>query len=131
MRCSFMDKVVHFEIPFDDQKRAEEFYSKVFGWKINPIPEMKYTIVQTVDVDDKQMPKEAGAINGGLMKREQIKSPVITIGVSDIKKSAERVKKEGGRVIMEPFKVGDMGTAAYFTDPEGNVIGLWQNLPKK
>jgi hypothetical protein len=22
--------------------------------------------------------------------------------------------------------VGDMGFAAYFTDPEGNVVGLWE-----
>jgi predicted enzyme related to lactoylglutathione lyase len=125
-----MDKVVHFEIPFDNEKRAQNFYSKVFGWKLNPIPEMKYTIVHTVEVDDKQMPKEAGAINGGMMKREQIKNPVITINVSDIKKSAEKIKKEGGRIVMEPFKVGDMGTAAYFKDTEGNVIGLWENAMK-
>jgi len=29
-----MDKVVHFEIPFDDEGRAKAFYSEVFGWQI-------------------------------------------------------------------------------------------------
>ncbi len=123
-----MDKVVHFEIPFDDEKRAQSFYSKVFGWKLNPVPEMMYTLVNTVDVDSNNMPKEVGAINGGLMKRDQIKSPVITIGVGDIEKAAEKIRKEGGTIIMDPVKVGDMGMSAYFMDTEGNVIGLWQNL---
>jgi predicted enzyme related to lactoylglutathione lyase len=27
--------------------------------------------------------------------------------------------------------VGDMGWAAYFTDTEGNVIGLWQPAKKR
>jgi predicted enzyme related to lactoylglutathione lyase len=25
--------------------------------------------------------------------------------------------------------VGDMGFAAYFTDTEGNLMGLWENAP--
>jgi len=34
-----MNKVVHFEIPFDDKKRAEKFYKKVFDNLIQ-IPEI-------------------------------------------------------------------------------------------
>jgi uncharacterized protein len=29
-----MDKVVHFEIPFDDKARAMKFYTEAFGWKL-------------------------------------------------------------------------------------------------
>ncbi|MGZ7164485.1 MAG: VOC family protein, partial [Halobacteriota archaeon] len=29
-----MPKVVHFELPADDTKRAVAFYEKVFGWAI-------------------------------------------------------------------------------------------------
>jgi hypothetical protein len=32
-----------------------------------------------------------------------------------------------GSTIPPKEPVGDMGFAAYFTDPEGNVVGLWQN----
>ena len=35
-----MDKVIHFEIPVDDMKRAEGFYKKVFGWNVEFVPEM-------------------------------------------------------------------------------------------
>ncbi len=30
-----MDKVVHFEIPFDDSEISIKFYQDIFGWKIN------------------------------------------------------------------------------------------------
>ena len=67
-----MDKVVHFEIPADDTGRAKKFYEDVFGWQINkvPMPGMDYSMVTTVETADKQMPKTAGAINGGLMARD-------------------------------------------------------------
>mgnify|MGYP001598568886 CR=1 FL=1 len=52
-----MDKVVHFEVPADDMKRAQKFYSEVFGWGIQELPEMDYTIVQTMEMDEKQMPR--------------------------------------------------------------------------
>src|ERR671929_237299 len=34
-----MDKIVHFEIPFDDKKRAMKFYSEAFGWKLTDMAE--------------------------------------------------------------------------------------------
>jgi predicted enzyme related to lactoylglutathione lyase len=37
------------------------------------------------------------------------------------------VEKLGGSIALGRQAVGDMGFSAYFTDPEGNVIGLWQN----
>ncbi len=27
-----MDRVVHFEIPYDDADRAKKFYQGIFGW---------------------------------------------------------------------------------------------------
>ena len=40
-------RVVHFEVPFSDGKRARNFYQQAFGWKLNEMPEMKYTGVAT------------------------------------------------------------------------------------
>ena len=120
-----MDKVMHFEIPADDVDRARKFYKTVFGWKTNPVPDMEYTMIHTVEVDKNQMPKERGAINGGMMKRGLIKGPVITISVKDIDGAIKKVKKEGGDLVLEKQVVGDMGLA-YVRDSEGNVIGLWQ-----
>jgi len=123
-----MDKIVHFEIPADNLARAKKFYNTVFGWKMNEMPEMDYVIVQTVELDENGMPKEPGAINGGMLKREDpVKSPVVTISVKSIDEAAKTIEKNGGKIIRPKMPVGDMGFAAYFKDTEGNAIGLWQN----
>ena len=123
-----MDRVVHFEIPADTVKRAKKFYKDVFGWKINDVPKMKYSMITTVPTDKKQIPKEPGAINGGMLKREKnIKSPVIVINTKNISKEIQKVKEHGGKIVLDKFAVGDMGFASYFKDTEGNTIGIWQN----
>lgn len=124
-----MDKVVHFEIPADDVERARKFYATIFEWNVISIPYMGYTIVQTGPTDDKGMTKENGFINGGMLKRQEpIESLVITIHVKSIEEAVKRIEANGGKVIREKVKVGDIGYAAYFKDTEGNVLGLWQGL---
>jgi len=124
-----MDKVVHFEIPADDVERAKKFYKSVFDWKMEAFPDMEYTMIQTTAVDEKHMLTEPGAINGGMMKRQDpVKCPIITIDVNDIEETMKNVKKMGGELVRGKMQVADMGYAAYFKDTEGNVIGLWQNI---
>ena len=53
------DKVVHFEIPADDLDRARAFYQNAFGWTINSIPELDYSIVETTPTS--QTADRAGA----------------------------------------------------------------------
>jgi predicted enzyme related to lactoylglutathione lyase len=126
-----MDKVVHFEIPADNLDRAKNFYQSLFGWQITDIPEMNYTIVNTVAVDENNMPKESGAINGGMMKRSHPgEQPVIVINVSSVDEYLRKVEKAGGKVVMPKVQVGEMGLYARVTDTEGNMIGLWQHLRK-
>ncbi len=123
-----MDKVVHFEIPVDDLERAKKFYKSVFGWKMESLPEMEYILIETTPVDEKGMPEEPGAINGGMMKRQRpVTSPLITISVDDMDDAIKTVKKMGGEIVRGKMPVGDMGYAAYFKDSENNIIGLWQN----
>ena len=123
-----MDKVVHFEIPADDLERAKKFYKSTFGWNVEDVQDMDYTIVRTVEVDEERMPKEKGAINGGIMKRDKLlRSPVITINVKNIDTALEVIKKNGGKAEGEKTTVMDMGFSAYVRDTEVNIIGLWEN----
>jgi len=123
-----LGKVVHFEIPADDLTRAKKFYSTVFEWRMNEVPEFEYVMVGTTESDQNGMPKEPGSINGGMLKREDpIQSPVITISVDSIDQIASTIEKNGGKMIRAKMPVGDMGFAAYFKDSEGNVVGLWEN----
>lgn len=61
-----MNKVVHFEIPFDDKQRAMRFYGEAFGWQLSEFPKMNYVVARTTEVDNEQVPTTPGAINGGL-----------------------------------------------------------------
>jgi predicted enzyme related to lactoylglutathione lyase len=124
-----MDKVVHFEIPTDDVVRAREFYGAVFGWGLQPMEEMGYTMVTTAPVDDKtHTPAEPGAINGGMMARsDATPHPVITIQVDSIDDSMKQVQDKGGSVVKPKADMGGMGWFAYFKDSEGNILGLWEN----
>jgi predicted enzyme related to lactoylglutathione lyase len=122
-----MDKVVHFEIPFDDKARATKFYSSVFGWKLTEFPEMSYVMAETTAIDDSQQPKEPGAINGGLFQRpKEAPHPTLYVGVESIDAALKKIEAAGGKVVTPNTPIPGMGAFARVSDPEGNVIGLFQ-----
>ncbi len=77
-------RVVHFEIPFDDAERAQDFYRNAFGWTVMPMPDMNYTLVSTGPTSEQSGPTEPGYIGGGMTARGTVTSPVITVDVDDI-----------------------------------------------
>jgi len=88
-----------------------------------------YTTVRTVPVDEQQVPTEPGAINGGMMTRTaDVPAPVITIGVDAIDETLKEVEARGGGVVQPRTEIPNLGAFAYFTDTEGNVVGLWESL---
>jgi hypothetical protein len=93
---------------------------------------MTYTGVRTVPVDEKTyMPKEPGAINGGMTKRtKDVAAPIITIHVGSIDEYIKKIEAAGGKAVMPKQEVPDMGFYSYFIDSEGNVIGLWETMKK-
>lgn len=124
-----MDSVVHFEIPAADVKRAEKFYSTIFGWKMDPQSDMNYTLVQTAEVGEDRRPKERGIINGGMMKRSNdVSAPVVYMYVKEINDTIKKIEKQGGSVVQGKTHVMGSMYTAYFKDSEGNVMGLVQGM---
>ncbi len=120
-------KVVHFEIPADDEDRARSFYAAAFGWTMTPMPEMSYTMVETGPSDPRTGPTEPGFINGGMMRREgEFRAPNLVIDVGDIEAALRDVTAAGGSTVSGRQPVGEMGFAAYVKDTEGNLVGLWE-----
>jgi predicted enzyme related to lactoylglutathione lyase len=121
-------KVVHFEIPAKDVKRASTFYKGVFGWWTMDMPGMNYMMLGGTKVSDKGEISESGSINGGMMERSKpFEHPIITIGVDDIDTSLKAIEKKGGKTLRKKQDIGqNMGWTAYFIDPEGNLMGLYQ-----
>jgi predicted enzyme related to lactoylglutathione lyase len=119
-----MDKVVHFEIPYDNKKRASKFYSEIFGWELLDVPDMDYTLVHAAKTDKNNMVVEKGAINGGLFHRNaSAKQPMIVIGVQSIDETIKKVISAGGKLITPKQSIPN-GSYARVADCEGNVIGL-------
>ena len=120
-------RVVHFEIPFDDQERASAFYGEAFGWALHPMPGLSYVSVET-GPSEQGPPGVPGFVNGGLLARGgPVRGPVLTVDVEDIEASLAAIERCGGALVTGRQPVGELGFAAYFTDSEGNLMGLWQS----
>jgi hypothetical protein len=79
-------------------------------------------------VDDKQMPKETGAINGGMMERpKEAPHPAIYVGVKSVDATIQKVKAAGGSVVTPRTPIPGMGAYARITDTEGNIVGLFES----
>ena len=130
-----MDKVVHFEIPVDNLDRAKKFYSSIFGWQLEdwPMPGgARYVGIRTTPVDEAtHMPKEPGAINGGMRERtKDVSAPVFAINVASVDDYVKKVQAAGSTVVIPKVEITGMGFYAYVRDSEGNVIGLWEDMKK-
>ena len=122
-----MNKVVHFEIPFENKQRAMNFYSQAFGWQLQDMPEMNYVMANTVATGPDYRPTEPGAINGGLFQRpKEAPAPVIYIGVASVDDAIKKVQSAGGKVVTPKTPIPGMGAYGRIADPEGNVIGLFE-----
>ncbi len=85
----------------------------------------------TTPRDDKMRPTEPGAINGGLLPKDQTgEHPVIVIDVPSVEEHIKKVESAGGKTVMPVIKIGEFGLYARVSDTEGNVIGIWQTLVK-
>ena len=126
MRKNF---VAHFEIYADDPDKLEKFYTSLFDWTIQPVPGMDYRLIKTVDTDEKNMPTQAGGINGGMMKRPtgyDGKAWINYVTVESLESAVNRAKELGARVMKEKSPVPGMGWFAMLIDPQGNPLALWQ-----
>jgi predicted enzyme related to lactoylglutathione lyase len=104
-----------------DTGKAKAFYQGLFGWDIQ------------------EGPPEAGGYAMCLLNG----MPVAGIGPNmgpagapaawttyiaseDADATVSKIRAAGGRVLMEPFDVMDVGRMAVAADPGGAVFGLWQ-----
>lgn len=113
-------KIIWFEIPTDNQQRAAKFYSKLFGWKINPIPGMKdYWHIDTGGADETP--------DGGMMGRMHPGHTITNyVHVPSVTKAMAKVKKLGGEICKPKTAVPKMGYLAIVKDTEDNTFALWE-----
>lgn len=120
--------VVHFELPADDLSRAGAFYADAFGWKFTEQGAPGTAAITTSPSNDYGRPTEPGTINGGAALRGGVvNNLLVTVEVAEIHEALRQIEELGGKRVQDKTAVGTYGFVAYFTDPEGNTVGLWQN----
>ncbi len=118
-----MPRVIHFEIPADEPKRAVKFYAEVFGWKIDKWEgPVDYWLAHTGEEG------ETG-IDGAITPRENLKVTVNTIDVPSLDDFVQKVVEAGGKVVVPKQAVPGVGYMSYCADSEGNVFGMMQADP--
>jgi predicted enzyme related to lactoylglutathione lyase len=114
-------RVVHFEIPSDNPENSIKFFKEAFNWNFQQFGNEQYWFAMTGEE------KEPG-INGAIMKKRDPRQPLVNaIKVADIEEGIRRVEQAGGRIVVAKTLVPNVGWSAYFTDPDGNIHGLWQD----
>lgn len=109
---------VHIELQTKDVATSKKFYSSLFGWKLEDIPGMNYTIVNVGE-----------GTGGGMMKNpvpENRDNWMPYILVDDVAASTTKAASLGATVVMEKTEVQDMGWFSVIVDPTGAAFGLWQ-----
>ena len=108
--------VVHFEIGCRDTAKAASFYNSLFGWDTAPMgPAL---MIQTGA-------KEGIQGHFTALGHEPFKYTLFYIQVDDIAAHLAQLESLGGRVVVPKVDIPNYGSFAWFSDPDGNVVGLW------
>jgi len=110
-------KICYLEIPTADIPRSVRFYQTVFGWQTRQRGD------GATAFDD-----GAGEVSGAWVTgRPSSPHPglLLYVMVDDIGATVEAVTANGGRIV-QPVGVDAPETTARFADPDGNVLGLYQ-----
>lgn len=114
------NRVVHFEIPCDNPEKTIEFFKSAFNWNFQKFGDEPYWLAMTGD-------ENVPGINGAIMKKKDPKQPLTNaINVENIDAAIANVEKAGGKIVLPKQTIPGVGWMAYFTDPDGNIHGLWQ-----
>ena len=113
--------IVHVEIPAANVEGTGKFYQELFGWKIQHVPEMNYTMWEAGDGDEYGGFPEVSAENPA----GQV---LVYIDSDDIEADLKKVEKLGGKVLHQKTEIPGMGWFGVFKDPTGNVLGLYTSM---
>lgn len=111
-------KICYVEIPANDVKESADFYSKIFGWTIRTRGD------GSTAFDD-----GIGEVSGTwILGRKPSTEPglLISIMVDDIEETIKTLEANGSKIVNR-IQMGDTEFIAWFVDPAGNVISLYQH----
>jgi predicted enzyme related to lactoylglutathione lyase len=115
--------IVHIELPANDTKAASEFYSNLFGWKIDHDPNFDYY----------QFRPESGPGGGFVNPSPATEMNIayepgkvlVYVASDDIEASLAKAESLGAKTVLPKTEIPGVGWFAVFSDPTGNNIGLY------
>ena len=109
-------RVIHFEVVGKDGKALQDYYSGLFGWKINTDNPGGYGMTD---------PADTGLVVGiGSTPDGSAGHVTGYIRVADINETVAKATALGGSVVMPKFSPDGSAQLALVADPEGHVIGI-------
>jgi predicted enzyme related to lactoylglutathione lyase len=114
-------KVCYIEVPAMDIERSVSFYQSVFGWNIRRHKDGRVSFDDTV-----------GEVSGAWVTgRKPSPEPglLIYIMVESVSSTIDQVLANGGKLV-QPIGMDAPEITARFSDPAGNVLGLYQEPTK-
>ena len=117
---------VHVELNTSDPEKAKAFYSKLFEWQLEEVPN------SAVPSGSYTMVKVGTGTGGGIMKQVPggPSGWLAYVEVEDIHAATQKAKSLGGKVMKDVTEVIGMGWLSFIQDPTGAVLGLWKSRPK-
>ena len=112
--------IVHIEFSTKDREESGKFYSELFGWKVQQIPEMDYAMFETPE-----------GVGGGLNPAKEdfpAGTVMVYIGTDDIEDTLAKAETLGAKTVVPKTEIPTQGWFGMFTDPTGNMIGLYTGL---
>lgn len=110
-------KICYIELPAVDVQQSAEFYRRAFGWTIRRRGDGSTAFDDTVN-----------AVSGAwVLERPPATAPglMVYIMVADAVAAVEAVLAAGGEMV-QPIDPNASEVFAWFRDPAGNVIGIYQ-----
>ena len=114
------------EIKTHDIEETAHFYESLFGWKMTQKETVGEFDVWLFDTGGE--PRVQNLRRGGIWLRPKSEplGVVVYIVVDDIDATLKRVAELGGKVAVSKVPLG-AGYGAYFTDPNENLLGLYED----
>jgi predicted enzyme related to lactoylglutathione lyase len=112
--------VVHVEIPAMNVESGAGFYGELFGWKLQHMAEMNYTMWEAEDGTGGGFPEVSETNPAGQV--------LVYIASDDIEVDLQNVVKLGGKVVRAKTEIPGMGWFGIFQDPTGNVLALFTGM---
>jgi len=113
------------ELATTDVEGAKKFYTSLLGWttELAPVEGMSYTLAKAGDE------RVAGIMSTKCQGGEISPQWAVYITVDDVDATASKAVELGGKILMPPTDIPNVGRFAALADPQGVMFSVITYLP--